>query len=32
VDAHEIGHAVEAALERERDVSRAVVHVGPAGG
>ncbi len=32
VDAHEIGHAVESALERERDVSRAVVHVGPAGG
>lgn len=30
VDAHEIGHRVEARLASEGDVARAVVHVGPA--
>jgi cation diffusion facilitator family transporter len=30
VAAHQIGHAIEAALEQEPDVSRAVAHVGPA--
>ena len=29
LDAHEIGHAVEAALLAEPDVGRAVAHVGP---
>lgn len=31
LEAHGIGHAVEARLLREDDVSRAVVHVGPSG-
>jgi divalent metal cation (Fe/Co/Zn/Cd) transporter len=29
IDAHEIGHRVEERLAAERDVARAVVHVGP---